>query len=115
MEEAEIEAFGKLKMLFRGRKLKMGRLIVRIMLFAAGFAAALYLIAPPDEGPSMQERTAGTERQWDRQQMREDLLALSCKIRLGIDQAISFAEEKSVQMAEYFRQEMAKRQAENGT
>jgi hypothetical protein len=47
--------------------------------------------------------------------MREDLLALSCRIRLGIDQAISFAEEKSVQMAEYFRQEMAKRQAENGT
>ncbi len=93
----------------------MGRLIARMMLFAAGFAAALYLIAPADEGLSIQERTAGTEHQWDRQQMRENLIAISCKIRLGIDQAISFAEEKSVQLVEYFRQEMDKQQAESGT
>ncbi len=92
----------------------MGRLFFLIMVFGAGFATALYLVAPVESGRTVREQLR-TERAWNRQQMREDLLALSCKIRLGMNQVISFAEEKSAQLAEVMRQEMAKRQAENGT
>ncbi|HOQ04714.1 MAG TPA: hypothetical protein PKY88_05835 [Anaerohalosphaeraceae bacterium] len=91
----------------------MGRLLFLLMVFGAGFATALYLVAPVDDSQAMCEQ-AMTERLRDRQQMREDLLALSCKIRLGMNQLISFAEEKSAQLAEYMRQEAAKKQAESG-
>ncbi|MEJ5259086.1 MAG: hypothetical protein WHS88_02730 [Anaerohalosphaeraceae bacterium] len=92
----------------------MGRLLFLMMVFGAGFAAALYLVAPVEDGRTKNEQTM-TERLAERQQMREDLLALSCKIRLGMDQLISFAEEKSVQLADYLRREAAKRQAESGS
>lgn len=92
----------------------MGRLFFLLMVFGMGFATALYLVAPADSSQAMQEQ-AMTERQWDRQQMREDLLVLSSKIRLGMNQLISFAEEKSAQLAEYLRQEAAKRQVESKT
>jgi hypothetical protein len=91
----------------------MGRLLFLIMVFGCGFATALYFVAPVDIGRGPHEQ-AVMERMQNRQQMREDLLALSGKIRLGMDQLISFAEEKSAQLADYLRQEAAKRQAESG-
>lgn len=92
----------------------MGRLLFLLMVFGAGFATALYLVAPDDGSQAICEQ-ATRDQQQDRQQMREDLLALSSKIRLGMNQLISFAEEKSAQLADYMRQEAARRQAESGS
>jgi hypothetical protein len=93
----------------------MGRkMFFALVFFGAGFATALYLVAPASESQTGQEQAAWTDQTMDRQQFRQELLDVSCKIRLGMNKLVGFAEEQSVRLAEYVQEKWAEHQAKNG-
>lgn len=93
----------------------MGRKILfAAALFVAGFATALYLVAPVSESQTGQGKAIWTEPTLDQQRFRQELLAVSCKIHLGMNKLIGFAEEQSIRLAEYVREKYTEHQAKNG-
>lgn len=97
----------------------MGRLQSKILfmlvLYGAGFATAMYLMAPADRSETGQSQAASEKaRVTDQQQVREQLLAASCKLRVGMDKLVSFAEEKTALVAGFLQQKWSERQAADG-
>lgn len=90
------------------------KMLFVLVLYGAGFATAMILMAPADESQMGQEQATWTDRTMDRQQFRQELLDVSCKMRQGMSRLVSFAEEQSVRLAEYVQQKWAEHQAENG-
>lgn len=98
----------------------MGRLpskvLLMLVLYGAGFATAMYLMAPADQSETGHDDQAALEidRTFDRQQVREQLLDASCHLRLGMNQLVSFAEEKTALVADFVRQKWMEHQAAGG-
>ena len=91
------------------------KLLFALVLYAAGFASAMYLMAPPDQSETGQNQAASDlARIAERQQTREQLLAASCKLRLGMNKLVSFAEEKTARVADFVQQKWAEHQAADG-
>ena len=106
-------------MFSKGENRKMGRiqskLLFALVLYGAGFATAMYLVAPVEESETGQKQAASmTTQSLSRQQIREHLLAASCKLRLGMNKLVSFAEEQSGRVAEYVRQKWNEPQPDAG-
>ena len=97
----------------------MGRLQYKILfalvLYGAGFATAMYLMAPAEKCETGQIQAASDlARTAEREQHREQLLAASCKLRLGMNKLVSFAEEQTAVVAEFVRQKWDEHQADGG-
>lgn len=91
------------------------KILFMLVLYGAGFATAMYLMAPADRSETGQCQAASeTAQSTDQQQVREQLLAASCKLRLGMDKLVSFAEEKSLLVADYVQEKWAQHQAADG-
>ena len=83
-----------------------GKLITALVIYFAGFATAIYFLAPVTEtGSKAGQVTRNHESNSETQQFA---IAFNGKMK----QALSFAEEKAVELGQTIKTELAKRQQE---
>ena len=83
-----------------------GKLITALVIYFAGFATAIYFLAPVTEaGGKAEQVTRSRESNSETQQFA---IAFNGKMK----QALSFAEEKAVEIGQTIKTELAKRQQE---
>ena len=91
-----------------------GKLLLMLIVYAAGFATALYVPAPAEQtavcgadgvGSETQDRTA-------RDGFKAHPWAASAKA--GMDQAFSFAEEQALRLAETMKSQLARSTPDSG-
>ena len=81
-----------------------GKLITALVIYFAGFATAIYFLAPVTETAAETAKvTKSSERNSETQQFA---IAFNGKMK----QALSFAEEKAVELGQVIKTELAERQ-----
>jgi len=90
------------------------KLLFSLVLYGAGFATAMYLLAPADRSETGHNQAALESSRTDARQVREELLAASSRLRLGMNKLVSFAEEKASLVADYVQHKRTEQAAEGG-
>lgn len=75
-----------------------GKLLFALILYAAGFFTALYVLAPADSQAAAGDGLSGHAQSQTSEAVQVPAWAASA--RVGMDKALSFAEEKALQLAE---------------
>ena len=94
-----------------------GKLLFAMILYAAGFATAIYVLAPADvQAADGRDGCTG----WSQEQTTEqagvgiDAQAWAASVRVGMSKAASFAEEKALVLAEAIKARMEQSEQDRG-
>ena len=90
------------------------KILLSLIVYFAGFGTAIYVLAPAEQRVSLNRETqqgspvalAGLDG--------DEVSRFKDAIRLGFSKCKSFAEDQSVRAAEFFRQQMDKKQDKGG-
>ena len=83
-----------------------GRCLFALIMFFAGFATAIYMLAPAPDGPGSYQ--AGTEYRDVEVGSKNEQFAM--KFNVGMRKCLSFAEDKAVELSEVVKTKLAERQ-----
>ncbi len=81
-----------------------GKLITTLIIFSAGFATAIYFLAPVTETNGETKKV--TRSRESNSETQQFAIAFNGKLK----QALSFAEEKAVELGQVIKTELAERQ-----
>lgn len=93
---------------------KMGtKLLFALILYAAGFATAIYVVVP---SPARAANAQTSEKDRSSQVSSADIgtQAWAVSVREGMDKAVSFAEEKSLLLAEKIKTHIQQHKSDSG-
>lgn len=91
-----------------------GKLLCALILYAAGFATAIYVLVPSSVQASNSQTCGIDGPQESALQAGIDTQAWAGSIRLGMNKAISFAEENALLIAEKIKAQIQQSKAESG-
>ena len=91
-----------------------GKLLFSLILYAAGFATAIYVLVPSTAQASSQ--TCGIDRpsQDNAQLAGIETQAWAAAMRTGMTKAMSFAEENALRVAEKIKMQLQQHQSDSG-
>ncbi len=92
-----------------------GKVLFMLIVYAAGFATALYVLAPADgqTADGTKGAVAGTLEQTARGGCI-DMPAWAASARAGMEKAASFAEEQALKLADVIKTQMAQSTPDTG-
>jgi hypothetical protein len=88
------------------------RLLGTLIVYAAGFATAVYALAPAESAGATQKPGTKATAQADAWKARSEQYAKAAGV--GLRQFVSFAEEKAVQASEALQKKLAEKQRGSG-
>lgn len=87
-----------------------GKILFSLILYAAGFATAIYLLVPSPVQADQTQACESFDRSYDAQHATANAGIVSqpwvLKVRVGIDDCIQFAEEYALRAADVIRSNM---------
>ena len=91
-----------------------GKILFALILYAAGFATAIYMLAPADlQAAGGQNGRAGWSRDGTTEQAGVETPAWAASVRVGMSKAMSFAEEQTLRLADTIKTRMKQSTADN--
>ena len=91
-----------------------GKLLFAMILYAAGFATAIYVLAPSNvQAADSRNGPSGWTQEQTAEQTGMDTQAWAASVRVGMSKAMSFAEEQALAIAEKIKTHMAQSTLDN--
>ena len=91
-----------------------GKLLFAMILYAAGFATAIYTLAPINlQAAENRGRNPGCTQEQTAERTGMDTQAWTASVRVGMSKAKSFAEEQALALAEKIKTRMAQSTLDN--
>lgn len=92
-----------------------GKVLFALILYAAGFVTAIYVLAPSDlQAANSRNGQSGWAQEGTAERAGFDSQAFAASVKVGMSKAASFAEEKALQLAETIKAGMAQSAPDTG-
>ena len=91
-----------------------GKLLFAMILYAAGFATAIYVLAPSNlQAADSREGCTGWSQEQTTERTGMESQAWAASVRVGMTKAMSFAEEQALALAEKIKARMDQSKRDN--
>ena len=93
-----------------------GKILFAMILYAAGFATAIYALAPANlQASNSRDGCTGWEQEQTSERAGIETQAWAASVRVGMSKAAGFAEEQALALAEKIKTRMAQGTLDNNS